>query len=190
MCPYKLFPQEKMPIKKLMEIELPYSETFSYTSKGGDLTIKVSHEDLMKPENVTLSSEDYLLKQCGDRDRQEERKKELMELTDIVVCIRNVVDSQSRDSAIQMWLLSMQMSWSSQQLREQAPNFDIASFLAELQYVLKTTKNAKVAKTVLQTIQEILNLQEGQSYATNLKILGYDPAWNTEGSGIFTEEAI
>ena len=117
-CPYKLFPQEKMPIKKLMEIELPYSETFSYTLKGGDLTIKVSHEDLMKPENVTLSSEDYLLKQCGDSDRQEEMKMAISELTDIVVCIRNVVDNQSRDSAIQMWLLTMQMSWSSQQLRE------------------------------------------------------------------------
>ena len=104
-----------MPVKKLMEIELPYTETFSYTSKGGDLTLKVSHEDLMKTENVTLASKDYLLKQCGDR--QEEMKEEVMELTDIVVCMRNVVDSHSRDCAIQMWLLSMQISWSSQNLR-------------------------------------------------------------------------
>lgn len=34
-----------------------------------------------------------------------------MQLADIIVCMKNVVDCESRDQAILMWLLSMQQNY-------------------------------------------------------------------------------
>lgn len=57
-----LFPEQSMPIKALMESELPYSEKFVYTSKISDLKLEVCHADLIKPENVDLTSREFIMK--------------------------------------------------------------------------------------------------------------------------------